>query len=112
MLLELCFSVEQLQEVVKSSYTPTSSSHSDTLSTTTTTTTTTTPPPPPPPPTTAATSNSTTINEENVMCSIEKETEICMTIGEEDDTVGLYNWETLSGRLLSDETVDWKVGSL
>ena len=100
MLLELCFSVEQLLEVVKSSYTPTSSSHSDTLSTTTNTNT----------PATAATS--TTINEENVMCSIEKETEICMTVGEEDDTVGLYNWETLSGRLLSDETVDWKVGSL
>ena len=101
MLLELCFSVEQLLEVVKSSYTPTSSSHSDTLSTTTTNATATTTP-----------TTSTTINEENVMCSNEKETEICMTVGEEDDTVGLYNWETLSGRLLSDETVDWKVGSL
>ena len=91
MLLELCISVDQLIEFAKThehaliDMEISNSQHTDPVS------------------------GSTVTLTENVMSSHEKEIETYMTMGEENTSVSVYNWEILSGRLLSDETADWKV---
>ena len=98
MLLELCISVDQLLEFVKSQKHSSidmeisNSQHTATVSGAT-----------------ATASGAIVTVTENVMSSPEKEIETYMTMGEENTSVSLYNWEILSGRLLSDETADWKV---